>query len=101
MRTLRYAILGLVDRKPTTGYDIAKEFKERELSNFWSARHSQIYPELAKLAEEDSIKQIIELSQEFGASRDATAQILMDRKDMTKEEALKRTELYWKDSIED
>ena len=61
MRTLRYAILGLVDRKPTTGYDIAKEFKERELSNFWSARHSQIYPELRKLTEEGLLEYEVEI----------------------------------------
>lgn len=64
MRTLRYAILGLVDRKPTTGYDIAKEFKERELSNFWSARHSQIYPELRKLTEEGLLEYEVEISKE-------------------------------------
>lgn len=51
MRNLKYAILGLLNRKPMTGYDIAKEF-ERGLGNFWSANHSQIYPELKKLADE-------------------------------------------------
>lgn len=51
MRTLKYAILGLLSRKPLTGYDITKEFGNG-LGNFWSARHSQIYPELSKLAAE-------------------------------------------------
>jgi DNA-binding PadR family transcriptional regulator len=51
MRTLKYAILGLLNRADMTGYDIAKEF-EKTLRQFWYARHSQIYPELAKLIEE-------------------------------------------------
>lgn len=51
MRTLKYAILGLLSRGPLTGYDIAKEFGS-DLGNFWSAQHSQIYPELKKLTDE-------------------------------------------------
>ena len=51
MRLLKYAILGLINREPITGYDIAKEF-DRGLVNFWYATHSQIYPELRRLTEE-------------------------------------------------
>lgn len=51
MRLLKYAILGLINRAPITGYDIAKEF-DRGLVNFWYATHSQIYPELHRLTEE-------------------------------------------------
>ena len=51
MRTLKYAILGLVSQKPMTGYDIYKEF-DGPIGNFWSAKHSQIYPELKKLTQE-------------------------------------------------
>ena len=51
MRTLKYAILGLINRKPLTGYDITKEFNNG-LVNFWYAKHSQIYPELKKLTDE-------------------------------------------------
>ena len=47
MRTLKYAILGLLNREPMTGYDIAKEFS-KDLGEFWNAKHSQIYPELAE-----------------------------------------------------
>jgi len=64
MRTLKYAILGLVSRRPMTGYDIAKEFKEKELSNFWSAGHSQIYPELKKLVEEGRLEFEVAISGE-------------------------------------
>ena len=54
MRTLKYAILGLINRKPLTGYDITKEFNSG-LVDFWYAKHSQIYPELKKLTDEDLI----------------------------------------------
>jgi DNA-binding PadR family transcriptional regulator len=54
LRTLKYAILGLVNRNPITGYDITKEFN-KELANFWYAKHSQIYPELKKLVDEGLI----------------------------------------------
>lgn len=55
MRTLKYAILGLIMQHPCTGYDIAREFKERAFSNFWYATHSQIYPELRRLTDEGLI----------------------------------------------
>ena len=55
MRTLKYAILGLILQHPCTGYDIAREFKERAFSNFWYATHSQIYPELKRLTDEGLI----------------------------------------------
>lgn len=51
MRTLKYVILGLLNRKPMTGYDIAKEFN-LQLVEFWNASHSQIYPELKRLVNE-------------------------------------------------
>ena len=51
MRTLKYAILGLLNQKKMTGYDLMKQF-ESALCEFWSAKHSQIYPELKKLTEE-------------------------------------------------
>lgn len=53
MRTLKYAILGLINRKPMTGYDITKEFNSNALANFWYAKHSQVYPELNRLLEEN------------------------------------------------
>jgi DNA-binding PadR family transcriptional regulator len=46
--SLRYAVLGLLARRPSTGYEITRTF-DRSLSTSWHARHSQIYPELAKL----------------------------------------------------
>ena len=54
MGTLRYAILGLLNRKAMTGYDLSKEF-QTSLAEFWHAKHSQIYPELKTLAEDGLI----------------------------------------------
>ena len=56
MRNLKYAILGLVNRKPMTGYDIKKALEDRALTSFWHAEHSQIYPELKKLVSEGMIR---------------------------------------------
>lgn len=55
MRTLKYVILGLLLNHPMSGYDIYKEFEEA-LVEFWSAKHSQIYPELKKLVNEGLIE---------------------------------------------
>ncbi|WP_373481826.1 PadR family transcriptional regulator [Acetobacterium sp.] len=55
MRTLKYALLGLIDRGPITGYDISKEFEKRIMANFWHAKHSQVYPELKRLLDEELI----------------------------------------------
>lgn len=55
MRTLKYAILGLINRTPMTGYDITREFNSNQLANFWYAKHSQVYPELSRLTEEGLI----------------------------------------------
>jgi DNA-binding PadR family transcriptional regulator len=46
--SLRYAILGLLSRESLTGYDLTKKF-DTTIAFFWSAKHSQIYPELAAL----------------------------------------------------
>lgn len=61
MGTLRYAILGLLNRRSMSGYEMSKEF-ETTLFEFWTARHSQIYPELKSLAEEELVEYKIEVS---------------------------------------
>ena len=48
MTTLGYAILGLLSREALSGYDLTGRMKGR-VGYFWSAGHSQIYPELARL----------------------------------------------------
>jgi DNA-binding PadR family transcriptional regulator len=46
--TLGHAVLGLLALEPGTGYDLARRLR-RPVGYFWSAGHSQIYPELARL----------------------------------------------------
>lgn len=48
MTTLGFAILGLLSREASSGYDLTRRMEER-VGYFWGARHSQIYPELARL----------------------------------------------------
>ncbi|MEU9890474.1 PadR family transcriptional regulator [Sphaerisporangium sp. NPDC051011] len=48
--SLRVALLGLLTYAgPASGYDLTKAF-ERSINYVWQAGHSQIYPELAKMA---------------------------------------------------
>lgn len=50
--SLRYALLGLLAEEPASGYDLTRKF-ERNLRRYaWHAQHSQIYPELNRLAAE-------------------------------------------------
>lgn len=51
MTTLGYALLGLLARAPSSGYDLAQKLKG-QVAFFWQARHSQIYPELARLEQQ-------------------------------------------------
>lgn len=55
MGTLKYALLGLLNQKSLTGYDLMKEF-ETTVSEFWYAKHSQIYPELKKLTDDGLVE---------------------------------------------
>ncbi|NRQ33843.1 PadR family transcriptional regulator [Nonomuraea sp. NN258] len=48
--SLRIALLGLLRAKgPASGYDLAKKF-EHSIDHVWQAGHTQIYPELVKMA---------------------------------------------------
>lgn len=49
--TLRYALLGVLEARPMTGYELAQFFDE-STSWVWSAPHSNIYPQLRKMEEE-------------------------------------------------
>jgi PadR family transcriptional regulator AphA len=57
--SLRHAVLGLLAVQPATGYDLAQKF-DRSLGNAWHASHSQIYPELARLQDEDMVEVLAE-----------------------------------------
>ncbi len=47
---LGHALLGLLARRPSTGYELARRM-QRPVGFFWTAGHSQVYPELARLAD--------------------------------------------------
>lgn len=46
--TLAYALLAVLARTPSTGYQIAQQLRE-PIARFWEAGHGQIYPQLAVL----------------------------------------------------
>ena len=53
--SLRHGVLGLLARRPSTGYELTRTF-DRSLRTSWHASHSQIYPELAKLQAADLVE---------------------------------------------
>ena len=61
MRTLKYVIMGLLNQTGMSGYDIAAQLNGA-LKEFWSANHSQIYPELKKLSDEGLVEYSVEIS---------------------------------------
>ncbi|MEZ0090612.1 PadR family transcriptional regulator [Streptacidiphilus sp. EB129] len=48
--SLRHAVLGLLVDQPASGYDLMKRFNT-SLANVWPATQSQVYGELARLAD--------------------------------------------------
>lgn len=48
--TLRHALLGLLDSRPASGYDLLKTF-ETAMANVWPATQSQVYGELNRLTD--------------------------------------------------
>ena len=46
--TLGFALLGLLARAPRTGYELTRAMHQ-PIGYFWTASHSQVYPELARL----------------------------------------------------
>lgn len=48
----RYALLGMLSLGDSSGYDLAKGFREPELAHFWSESVGQIYPALRALRNE-------------------------------------------------
>jgi DNA-binding PadR family transcriptional regulator len=50
-QVLRHALLGLLADRPMSGYELAKRFRA-SVGSTWSAGHSQIYPELNRLADD-------------------------------------------------
>ena len=54
--SLEYAILGFLNYRPLSGYDLKKVF-DNSVRHFWPADQSQIYRTLAKLAERGQVEQ--------------------------------------------
>jgi PadR family transcriptional regulator AphA len=54
--SLRYALIGLLAWRPSSGYELTKRFAV-SLAHAWPVSHSQIYPELARLVSDGLIEQ--------------------------------------------
>lgn len=54
--SLRYALIGLLAWRPSSGYELTRRFAV-SMAHAWPVSHSQIYPELARLASEGLIEQ--------------------------------------------
>jgi PadR family transcriptional regulator, regulatory protein AphA len=54
--SLRYALIGLLAWRPSSGYELTKRFA-LSMGHVWPVSHSQIYPELARLAADGLIEQ--------------------------------------------
>lgn len=52
---LGYAMLGLLARKPRTGYDLIRLLR-KPIGYYWTAQQSQIYPELGRLTASDLVE---------------------------------------------
>jgi len=57
--SLKDALLGLLNHKPMTGYDL-KKILDHPMGFFWTAQMSQIYRELNKLEEKRLVKSEVE-----------------------------------------
>jgi DNA-binding PadR family transcriptional regulator len=58
--SLPHALLGLLSEEPSSGYELTRKF-ERALQRYaWHAQHSQIYPELARLAADGLVEVVAE-----------------------------------------
>jgi DNA-binding PadR family transcriptional regulator len=55
---LGYAILGLLAREPMTGYEVSRRLR-RPIGYFWTAQHSQVYTEFARLESGGSVRHVV------------------------------------------
>ena len=62
--SLRYAILGILNVFPMTGYDLKHQAFDATVRHFWPADQSQIYRTLNKLAEDELVTVTIEAQEE-------------------------------------
>jgi len=71
--SLRHALLGLLADTPQTGYDLAKRFELTLADHAWHASHSQIYPELKRMAV-DGLVRVVEEGARGSRVYDVTAE---------------------------
>jgi PadR family transcriptional regulator, regulatory protein AphA len=50
-----WAVLGLIELAPRSGYEIKRTI-DRTIRHFWAASYGQIYPELGRLEEQGWIE---------------------------------------------
>jgi DNA-binding PadR family transcriptional regulator len=62
--SLKFAILGLLNVMPMTGYDLKHQAFDATVRHFWPADQSQIYRTLSKLAEEGLVTVTVEAQDE-------------------------------------
>lgn len=62
--SLRYAILGLLNVMPMTGYDLKHQAFDATVRHFWPADQSQIYRTLNQLASENLVTVTLEVQDE-------------------------------------
>lgn len=62
--SLRYAILGILNVMPMTGYDLKHQAFDATVRHFWPADQSQIYRTLNKLAEDEMVTVTVEAQAE-------------------------------------
>ena len=62
--SLKFAILGLLNVMPMTGYDLKHQAFDATVRHFWPADQSQIYRTLTQLAEDDLVTVTIEAQEE-------------------------------------
>jgi DNA-binding PadR family transcriptional regulator len=55
MKTLGYALLGLLARQPLTGYDLTLRMNS-PIGYMWAAHHSQVYPTLRDLERDGHVR---------------------------------------------
>lgn len=58
----KFALLGVLNLKPASGYDI-KKFCDGSIAHFWNENYGHIYPVLKKLEEEGAVEKVTEINE--------------------------------------
>jgi len=66
--TIRYAILGLLDQQPQTGYDLKKTFADSAILH-WSGNNNQVYTTLLQLNAEGLVEACLAESSTYPARK--------------------------------